>query len=91
MAGTKESNELATFVQNEFKKYGIDDVKLERYDVLLSYPTTGNVLELIDTNTGTTKQLDLYEPAVPGDETSIVDKKLVPPFVSWCVKRELNV
>jgi ABC-type Na+ efflux pump permease subunit len=83
MAGTKESNELATFVQNEFKKYGIDDVKLERYDVLLSYPTNGNILEVVD-DVGGTKQLDLYEAAIQEDDSSKIDKTLVPPFVS-CV------
>lgn len=38
LGGTKANNDLATYIEKEWKSYGFDKVEQKPYDVLLSYP-----------------------------------------------------
>lgn len=38
VASSVRNNELANFILNEWKTYGLDEVRLAQYDVLLSFP-----------------------------------------------------
>lgn len=38
IASSARNNELANFILNEWKTYGLDEVRLAQYDVLLSFP-----------------------------------------------------
>lgn len=37
-AGTPEGNEVAQFIHDSLRNYGLDKVEFEDYNVLLSYP-----------------------------------------------------
>jgi len=43
MAGTPRNKKLAEYVADRFRRYGLEDVRLVRYDVLLPYPETVSV------------------------------------------------
>jgi len=38
VASSPRNNELANFILKEWKTYGLDEVRLAQYDVLLSFP-----------------------------------------------------
>jgi hypothetical protein len=87
-AGTVESKRQADYIMSQFKQWGLEDTKLVRYDVLLSHPTNENVVQLIEKSTGKVLfDADLYEAVVEEDETSKINKTLIPPFVSFSQRR----
>jgi N-acetylated-alpha-linked acidic dipeptidase len=46
VAGTPRNRELADYMVERFRAYGLEDVRLNRYDVLLPYPDTVSVTML---------------------------------------------
>ena len=47
IAGTKRNYELAVYVRDKFKEYGLEDVELVEYQVLLSFPKD-IIVELVE-------------------------------------------
>src|SRR5215813_15406704 len=65
-AGSKRNNELAEYIRDEWKKQGLEDVVIRRYDVYGTNPKSAS-LEMI---APTRYQALLRETPVPGDEDS---------------------
>ena len=65
-AGSKRNNELADYIAAEWKKQGLEDVIIHRYDVYGTNPKSAS-LEMI---TPTHYQALLREVAIPGDDDS---------------------
>jgi N-acetylated-alpha-linked acidic dipeptidase len=81
LAGTPGGKAIADFIQSEFKRYGLEDVHQEEYNVYLPFPTNNNKLQLIkDENDEVQFEADLYETPIAEDTTSGIDKTLVPPY-----------
>jgi N-acetylated-alpha-linked acidic dipeptidase len=65
-AGSKRNNELAEYIRDEWKKQGLEDVVIRRYDVYGTNPKSAS-LEMI---APTHYQALLRETPIPGDEDS---------------------
>ena len=65
-AGSKRNNELAQYIAAEWKKQGLEDVVIHRYDVYATNPKSAS-LEMI---APTHYQALLRESPIPGDEDS---------------------
>jgi hypothetical protein len=50
VGGSKESHEQALYMQKEWRKYGLDKVKLKKYDILLSFPRKPGLARIVDGN-----------------------------------------
>jgi N-acetylated-alpha-linked acidic dipeptidase len=66
VAGSKRNNELAEYIRDEWKKQGLEDVIIRRYDVYGTNPKSAS-LEMI---APIHYQATLRETALPGDEDS---------------------
>ena len=66
VAGSKRNNELAGYIRDEWKKQGLEDVVIHRYDVYGTNPKSAS-LEMI---APTHYQALLRETPLPGDEDS---------------------
>jgi N-acetylated-alpha-linked acidic dipeptidase len=66
VAGSKRNNELADYIADEWKKQGLEDVIIRRYDVYGTNPKSAS-LEMI---TPTHYQATLREAPIPGDDDS---------------------
>jgi len=66
VAGSKRNNELAEYIRDEWKKQGLEDVVIHRYDVYSSNPKSAS-LEMIAPTHYTAM---LRETPVPGDDDS---------------------
>src|SRR5215471_8262981 len=66
IAGSKRNNELAEYIRDEWKKQGLDDVVIHRYDVYGTNPASAE-LEMI---APTSYKALLNETPLPGDEDS---------------------
>ena len=66
IAGSKRNNELADYIADEWKKQGLEDVVIHRYDVYGTNPKSAS-LEMI---APTHYQAVLREPPLPGDDDS---------------------
>src|SRR5215472_17955209 len=66
IAGSKRNNELAEYIRDEWKKQGLDDVVIHRYDVYGTNPASAE-LEMI---APTPYKALLKETRLPGDEDS---------------------
>jgi len=66
IAGSKRNNELANYIADEWKKQGLEDVVIHRYDVYGSNPKSAS-LEMISP---THYQALLRETPLPGDDDS---------------------
>jgi len=66
VAGSKRNNELAEYIAAEWKKQGLEDVVIHRYDVYGTNPKSAS-LEMI---APTHYQALLHETAIPGDDDS---------------------
>jgi len=66
VAGSKRNNELAEYIRDEWKKQGLEDVIIRRYDVYGTNPKSAS-LEMI---APTHYQATLRETPLPGDEDS---------------------
>src|SRR5215472_16271604 len=66
VAGSKRNNELAEYIRDEWKKQGLEDVVIHRYDVYGTNPKSAS-LEMI---APTHYQALLRETPLPGDEDS---------------------
>jgi N-acetylated-alpha-linked acidic dipeptidase len=66
VAGSKRNNELAEYIRDEWKKQGLEDVVIHRYDVYGTNPKSAS-LEMI---APTSYKALLKESPLPGDEDS---------------------
>ncbi|PYX50424.1 MAG: hypothetical protein DMG79_05960 [Acidobacteria bacterium] len=66
IAGSKRNNELAEYIRDEWKKQGLEDVIIRRYDVYGTNPKSAS-LEMI---APTHFQATLRETPLPGDDDS---------------------
>jgi len=66
IAGSKRNNELAQYIADEWKKQGLEDIVIRRYDVYGTNPKSAE-LEMI---APTTYKASLKETPIPGDEDS---------------------
>lgn len=66
VAGSKRNNELADYIAAEWKKQGLEDVVIHRYDVYGTNPKSAS-LEMIAPSQ---YQALLREPPIPGDDDS---------------------
>ena len=66
VAGSKRNNELAEYIRDEWKKQGLEDVIIRRYDVYGTNPKSAS-LEMI---APTHYQAALREAPLPGDDDS---------------------
>ncbi len=66
VAGSKRNNELAEYIRDEWKKQGLEDVIIRRYDVYSTNPKSAS-LEMI---APTHYQAVLREAPLPGDDDS---------------------
>src|SRR6204780_1476504 len=66
VAGSKRNNELAEYIRDEWKKQGLEDVIIRRYDVYGTNPKSAS-LEMIEP---THYQAVLHETPLPGDDDS---------------------
>ncbi len=66
VAGSKRNNELAEYIRDEWKKQGLEDVIIRRYDVYGTNPKSAS-LEMI---APTHYQAVLREAPIPGDDDS---------------------
>src|SRR5690242_5677973 len=66
VAGSKRNNELAEYIRDEWKKQGLEDVVVHRYDVYGTNPKSAE-LEMISP---TSYKALLKESQLPGDEDS---------------------
>ena len=66
VAGSKRNNELAEYIRDEWKKQGLEDVIIRRYDVYGTNPKSAS-LEMI---APTHYQAVLREATLPGDDDS---------------------
>ena len=66
IAGSKRNNELAEYIRDEWKKQGLEDVVIHRYDVYGTNPKSAE-LEMI---APTSYKALLKESPLPGDEDS---------------------
>jgi N-acetylated-alpha-linked acidic dipeptidase len=66
VAGSKRNNELAEYIRDEWKKQGLEDVIIRRYDVYGTNPKSAS-LEMI---TPTNYKAILRETPLPGDDDS---------------------
>jgi N-acetylated-alpha-linked acidic dipeptidase len=65
-AGSKRNNELAEYIADEWKKQGLEDVVIHRYDVYGTNPKSA-ALEII---APTSYRASLKETPIPGDDDS---------------------
>jgi N-acetylated-alpha-linked acidic dipeptidase len=75
VAGTQEDYQTAVYVRDRMREYGIN-AELKEYRVLLPYPKTPTVLELVAPRR---ERLRLQEAAIPEDPTS-ASRKIIPLF-----------
>ncbi|NWR70433.1 FOLH1 carboxypeptidase, partial [Centropus unirufus] len=82
LAGTKENLHLAQQIQAEWREFGLDNVQLVHYDVLLSYPdaTKPNYISIIDEHGNEIFNTSLSEPPPPGYEAV---RDVVPPYSAF--------
>ncbi|MFL6228488.1 MAG: M28 family metallopeptidase [Pyrinomonadaceae bacterium] len=73
VAGTPEDYQTALYVRDRFREYGIP-AELREYQVLLPYPRTPTVLELVAPRR---QRLALQEAVIPEDPTS-GSRKIIP-------------
>jgi len=66
IAGSKRNNELAEYIRDEWKKQGLEDVVIHRYDVYGTNPKSAS-LEMI---APTSYKALLKETPIPGDDDS---------------------
>ena len=66
VAGSKRNNELAEYIRDEWKKQGLEDIIIRRYDVYGTNPKSAS-LEMI---APTRYQATLRESPLPGDDDS---------------------
>ena len=66
VAGSRRNNELADYIAGEWKKQGLDDVVIHRYDVYGTNPKSAS-LEMISP---THYRASLREAPIPGDDDS---------------------
>ncbi|XP_061193543.1 N-acetylated-alpha-linked acidic dipeptidase 2-like isoform X2 [Saccostrea echinata] len=79
MSGTPGGDELVQILHDTWKSYGIDEVKVTPYDVLMSYPnkTNPNRVQLLTLSNELVFQSALFEPAL--DDLSN-NSEIIPPF-----------
>src|SRR5215467_3146018 len=65
-AGSKRNNELANYITDEWKKQGLEDVIIRRYDVYGTNPKSASLEMIAPTQYTAT----LRETPLPGDEDS---------------------
>lgn len=68
-AGSVRNKELADFLVTRFREYGLDEVRLHRYDVLLPWPREVSVSMIAPTRYDATLKEDAY----PQDPQSAMD------------------
>lgn len=78
IAGSPGDYDTAIFTYNELLKFGLKDVNVVTYDILVNYPLRRQV-QLLDTAGDVLFKANLTEPVVPEDPTS-VDNNAVPTF-----------
>ena len=66
VAGSKRNNELAEYIRDEWKKQGLEDVIIRRYDVYGTNPKSA----LLEMTAPTHFQATLREAPLPGDDDS---------------------
>jgi N-acetylated-alpha-linked acidic dipeptidase len=66
VAGSKRNNELAEYIRDEWKKQGLEDVIIRRYDVYGTNPKSASLEMIAPTN----YKAVLRETPLPGDEDS---------------------
>jgi N-acetylated-alpha-linked acidic dipeptidase len=66
VAGSKRNNELAEYIRDEWKKQGLEDVEIHRYDVYSSNPKSASLEMIAPTHYTAT----LRETPLPGDDDS---------------------
>ncbi|XP_078323953.1 N-acetylated-alpha-linked acidic dipeptidase 2-like isoform X6 [Crassostrea virginica] len=79
MSGTSGGYELVQILYNSWKSFGIDEVKVAPYDVLMSYPnrTNPNRLQLLTSSGDLVFQSALFEPAL---DSLSNNSEIIPPF-----------
>ncbi|XP_071990194.1 glutamate carboxypeptidase 2-like isoform X2 [Engystomops pustulosus] len=82
LSGTEENFDFAKQIQTQWKEYGLDQVELAHYDILLSYPNASNpnYISIIDEHGKELYKTSLFEPTPPGYE-NITD--VVPPYNAY--------
>ncbi|XP_069829001.1 putative N-acetylated-alpha-linked acidic dipeptidase [Dendropsophus ebraccatus] len=82
LAGTEENFLFAKQIQTQWERYGLDNVELAHYDILLSYPNESNpnYISIIDEQGREVFNTSLFEPTPPGYE-NVTD--VVPPFNAY--------
>src|SRR5258708_5794244 len=66
VAGSKRNNELAEYIRDEWKKQGLEDVIIRRYDVYGTNPKSASLEMLAPVH----YQASLREAPLPGDDDS---------------------
>ena len=78
---------LADFISQEFRKFGLDSVKIEEHSVVVTYPDSNNPnrLEFLNGNGTVTKTVTVGRQPVPGgrgaNSSNIPDR--LPPFAAF--------
>ncbi|KAG8584534.1 hypothetical protein GDO81_004649 [Engystomops pustulosus] len=82
LSGTGENFHFAKQIQTQWKEFGLDQVELTHYDILLSYPNASNpnYISIIDEHGKELYKTSLFEPTPPGYE-NITD--VVPPYNAY--------
>ncbi|KAM3934533.1 putative N-acetylated-alpha-linked acidic dipeptidase [Leptodactylus fuscus] len=82
LAGTEENFRFAKQIQAQWKEYGLDNVELAHYDILLSYPnkTYISYIAIIDGQGKEVEVTSFFEPAPPEYE-NVTD--IVPPYNAY--------
>jgi len=78
VAGTKEDYATAVYVRDQMKSYGLS-AELKEYQVLLPYPKTPTIVELVAPHR---ERLRVKEAVVPQDPSS-ANPKIIPLFNSY--------
>jgi len=66
IAGSKRNNELAEYIRDEWKKQGLEDIIIRRYDVYGTNPKSASLEMIAPTHYAAT----LREAPIPGDDDS---------------------
>jgi N-acetylated-alpha-linked acidic dipeptidase len=76
IAGKLGDRRSADYVYNEWKKQGLDYVKLIDYDVLLSYPNNSlpNNIEILDANNNLEELINTTEPIIDNELNNITNE-----------------
>jgi N-acetylated-alpha-linked acidic dipeptidase len=85
LAGTPEDYQTAIYVRDRLREYGIS-ADLKEYQVLLPYPRTPTVLELVAPRR---ERLQLKEAAIPEDPTSS-SAKIVPLYNGYSASGDVT-